>query len=236
VDKLNTKSVLSVLLRSRIGYSNVGIDIKEVCVLFPRYATDLTVFFNPCLNNLQINMLNRQWPDLPTDTTSAEFFRLQLENMNLDIILGCNKSLENSFVSIPTFEYPIRDRSKTDNTDFVFTLPTERSNAYAFFFDGVFSRNETITLRASPLQVANSVGEMTLVNTYYVLHRNNNEPENESQELNNKTAPILCLVSDTSFIFSSNRKAVYETTLTWNETFNRNYPQIYGSLVNMIKQ
>jgi hypothetical protein len=49
------------------------INVKEVCVLFPRYATDLTTFFNPCLSGLQLNMLNRQWPDQAADTTSAEF-------------------------------------------------------------------------------------------------------------------------------------------------------------------
>jgi hypothetical protein len=211
------------------------VNVKEVCVLFPRYSSDLTVFFNPCLNNLQINMLNRQFPDQPADTTSAEFFRLQLENMNLDNIFPCTESLENSFTTIPTFEYPVRDRSKSDNTDFVLTIPTERSNANAFFFDGVFSRNETITLRGSPLSVPNQNGDMTIVDTYYVLNRNNDVPGvNNVQEINNKTAPILCLVSDSFFIFTSNRKAAYETTLTWNEAFAKNFPGIYQSLVSTI--
>jgi hypothetical protein len=211
------------------------INVKEVCVLFPRYASDLTTFFNPCLNNLQINMLNRQFPDQPADTTSAEFFRLQLENMNLDSVLACTESLENSFITIPTFEFPVRDRSKSDNSDFVLTVPTERSNANAFFFDGVFSRNETITLRASPLSIPNAAGDMTVVDTYYVLNRNNDVPGvNGVQEINNKTAPILCLVSDSFFIFTSNRKAVYETTLTWNEAFAKNFPQICQSLVSSI--
>jgi hypothetical protein len=76
---------------------------------------------------------------------------------------------------------------------------------------------------------------MTVVDTYYVLNRNNEVPGVDGvQEINNKTAPILCLVSDSFFIFTSNRKAVYETTLTWNEAFSKNFPQIYNTLVSSI--
>jgi hypothetical protein len=176
-------------------------------------------------------MLNRQFPDQGADTTSAEFYRLQLETMN---IMACTESLENSYVSIPTFEYRVRDRSKSDNTDFVLSIPTEKSNANAFFFDGVLSQNETITLRANLLSLPNSNGDQQQVDTHYVLNRNNDKPEGQADTIYNKTAPILCLVSNSFFIFSSNRITMYERTLTWNETFSRNYPQIYGLLVNSL--
>jgi hypothetical protein len=50
----------------------------------------------------------------------------------------------------------------------------------------------------------------------------------------NKTAPILCLVSYSFFIFATDKNAVYETSLTWNETFSRNYPDIYNRIVTAI--
>jgi hypothetical protein len=210
------------------------INVKEVCVLFPRYASDLTVFFNPCLSGLQINMLNRQWPDQSADTTTAEFFRLQLEVANLDSLLPCTESFESSFVSIPTYKYPIRDRSKSDNTDFVLTLPTERSNANAFFFDGVFSQNETITLRGNLLTLTETDGTQNVVDTYYILKRNGDRPTGQADTIFNRTAPILCLVSDSFFMFSTGKRATYETTLSWNETFAKYYPQLYQSLVSAV--
>jgi hypothetical protein len=179
-------------------------------------------------------MLNRQWPDQAADTTTAEFFRLQLEITNLDSILSCTESFESSFTSIPTYKYPIRDRSKSDNTDFVMTLPTERSNANAFFFDGVFSRNETITLRGNLLSLPNADGQQEIVDTYYILNRNGNQPTGQADTVYNRTAPILCLVSDSFFMFTYGKKATYETSLSWNETFAKYYPQLYQSLVSAI--
>jgi hypothetical protein len=149
----------------------------------------------------------------------------------LDSILACTESYESSFTSIPTYKYPVRDRSKSDNTDFVVSIPTERSNANAFFFDGVFSRNETITLRGNLLSLTNVDGEQRVVDTYYILNRNADQPTGQENTIYNKTAPILCLVSDSFFMFATDRKAVYETTLTWNETFSKNYPDIYQKLV-----
>jgi hypothetical protein len=76
--------------------------------------------------------------------------------MNLDNIVPCTELLENSYISIPTFEYQVRDRSKSDKTDFVLNISTERSNSNAFFFDYVFLPNETIILRVNLLSLQNS--------------------------------------------------------------------------------
>jgi hypothetical protein len=116
----------------------------------------------------------------------------------------------------------------------VLSIHTEKNNTNASFFDGVFSRNETITLRSNLLSLPNSNGDQQQINTYNVLNRNNDKQEGQADTIYNKTAPILCLVSDSFFIFSSNRRTMYKTTLTRNKTFSRKYPQIYGLLVNSI--
>lgn len=66
----------------------------------------------------------------------------------------------------------------------------------------------------------------TPISTYYILNRNQH-----SHTLYNKTAPMLCLVSDTFFIFTAGRKAVYETTKTWNDAFATYFPQLFQALV-----
>jgi hypothetical protein len=67
--------------------------VKEICILFPRYVSDYTVQFNPCLEKLCLSMFNHDYPDKETDTTSARFLRSQLEAMSLDTILQCTESL-----------------------------------------------------------------------------------------------------------------------------------------------
>jgi hypothetical protein len=214
------------------------INVKEVIVLFPRYATDRTVFHNPCLSNLQIQMLSRNWPDQPASTVSAEFFRLQLEAANLDSILHCTESFENSYTSIPTYNYPYRDRSRVDNTDFAFILPTERGSGNAFFFDGVNSVSETIQLKGTPLSIDLEGNQIPPeLNTYYRLNRNNDvHTEPGAVDKLNRTAPILSLVSDTFFIFQVGQLAVYETGHTWNEIFESRYPELYGRLLSLVER
>jgi hypothetical protein len=80
-------------------------------------------------------MFNHDYPDKETNTTSARFFRSQLESMGLDTILQATESLEQSYISPPSYQIPTRDRSISDNTDFVFVIPVERLSANAFFFD-----------------------------------------------------------------------------------------------------
>jgi hypothetical protein len=78
-------------------------NIKEVCILFPRHVSDYTVQFNPCLDKLCISMFNRDYPDKETNTVSARFLRSQLEAVGLDTILQATESLEQSYISPPSY-------------------------------------------------------------------------------------------------------------------------------------
>jgi hypothetical protein len=117
--------------------------VKELCVLFPRHVFDYTVQFNPCLEKLTISMFNYNYPDKETDTTSTRFLRSQLEATGLDTILQCTENFEQSITSPLSYLYPTRDRSMSDNTNFIFVLPVERQSANAFFFDGLDSGPDT---------------------------------------------------------------------------------------------
>jgi hypothetical protein len=183
-------------------------------------------------------MVSRNWPDQPVSTISPEFFRLQLEAANLDSILPCTESFENSYCTRPTYKFPIRDRSKGDDTDFSFIIPTERNSANAFFFDGITSRNETITLRGQTLtERTGAGGTIEPVDTYYILNRNE---ENPSQPIPggtgnypykyNTASPILALVSDSFFIFQYDKLAVYESGRTWKDIFEERFPGLSRKL------
>jgi hypothetical protein len=173
--------------------------VKEVCVLFPRYVSDYTVQFNPCLEKLSITMFNHDYPDKETDTTSARFLRSQLEAMGLDTILECTESLEQSYTSPPSYLTPTRDRSLSDNTDFVFVIPVERSSANAFFFDGLDSGADTETLTISGKFITDKDNHK--IDTYAILNRNDKIAiTNDSY---NRTPPLVCLITDTFWLFTS---------------------------------
>jgi hypothetical protein len=59
--------------------------------------------------------------------------------MGLETILQATESLEQSYISPPSYQFPTRDRSVRDNTDFVFVIFVERLSANSFFFDGLDS-------------------------------------------------------------------------------------------------
>jgi hypothetical protein len=206
--------------------------VKEVCVLFPRYPSDLTVHFNPCLDKLSLTMFNHDYPDKETNTTSARFLRSQLEAMVLDSLLTCTESLEQSYTSPPSYTPRTRDRSFSDNSDFVFVIPVERESANAFFFDGLDSgaNTENITLAGRIIRDNKSGLDM---DTYYNLARNDN-----TDVVPNRTPPIICLVSDSFWLFTSHNGGTveYNTKDTWNELFLRRFPDLYNSLMRAYLQ
>jgi hypothetical protein len=202
--------------------------VKEVCILFPRHVSDHTVQFNPCLEKLTLTMFNHDYPDKETNTTSARFLRSQLEAMGLDTILQCTESLEASYTSPPSYLTPVRDRSARDNSDFVFVIPVERESANAFFFDGLDSGANTENVTISGKFIHDGRGH--LLDTYYNLNRNN--VTQTTAESYNRTPPILCLVTDTFWLFTSRNGGTveYNTKETWNELFEKRYPNLYQQL------
>jgi hypothetical protein len=162
-------------------------------------------------------MFNHDYPDKETDTTSARFLRSQLEATGLDTILQCTESMEQSYTSPPSYLAPTRDRSLSDNSDFVFVIPVERESANAFFFDGLDSGADTETVTISGKVITDKDNHK--IDTYASY---------------NRTPPILCLVTDTFWLFTSRNGGTveYNTKETWNELFSKRYPQIYQNLMN----
>jgi hypothetical protein len=146
--------------------------IKEVCVLFPQHVSYYIVQFNPCLDKLCISTFNYDYPDKETNTVSARFLRSQLEAMGLDTILQATESLEQSYISPPSYQYPTRDRSISDNTDFVFVLPVEREFANAFFFDCIDSGADIEKVTITGTFITDKDGNK--VDNYAFLNRNDN--------------------------------------------------------------
>jgi hypothetical protein len=110
-------------------------------------------------------------------------------------------------------------------------LPVERESANAFFFDGLDSgaNTENVTISGKFLTDVNN----NKIDTYAILNRNNNTAINA--ESYNRAPPIMCLVTDTFWIFTSNNGGMveYNTKETWNELFSKRFPQLYKRLLDI---
>jgi prepilin-type processing-associated H-X9-DG protein len=51
-----------------------------------------------------------------------------------------------------------------------------------------------------------------------------------STDNKNKAQPILAVVSDTFWMFSTKERANYEITLTWNQCLSKHFPEVYNRL------
>jgi hypothetical protein len=121
-----------------------------------------------------------------------------------------------------------------DNSDFVFVIPVERESANAFFFDGLDSgaSTENVTLSGTFATDNNN----NRIDTYYNLNRHNNIVENDATY--NRTPPIICLVSDTFWLFTSHNggQVEYNTRDTWNKLFAERFPDLYDKLMALYLQ
>jgi hypothetical protein len=116
-----------------------------------------------------LTLLNWNFPQKGANSTSAEFYRVELESCNLDTILNPAQSFEASYVSKPCTLIPFRQRSTKDNTDFALVFNLERQSSNAFFADPVNSTNETIMLTGSP-QIQGLTGDV-----YYWINHSTTE-------------------------------------------------------------
>ena len=195
---------------------------KEIIALFPRSANDLTVFRNPQYRHLMFTLLNRNFPQKGCNSNSTEFYRMELESCNLDTILTPTESFENSYLKKVCSLAPNRQRTTSDDTDFMMIFNLERQSSNAFFSDPVDSANESISLTGSP-QVQGMNGDV-----YYYLNDEFDTTDDDAHK--NKACPILGIVSDTFWLFSSSSRCTYETALGWNECLQKFYPDVYQRL------
>ncbi|KAA6402641.1 MAG: hypothetical protein EZS28_001840, partial [Streblomastix strix] len=53
--------------------------VTDMCLLFPKDARHVTCYENPCYFDMQINTMNRNFPDFPMNTLNEQFFTMQLQ-------------------------------------------------------------------------------------------------------------------------------------------------------------
>ena len=151
----------------------------DITLLHPTDSRQRTVFRNIEADHYQIMIGVRRVPDQLISTLSPEFYEQQIQNSDFDTIFEANESWERSLTE------PLSDGEKllkptTDNTSFAPNFNVERngSNGSSLWFDGINSY-EKVEITSVPLHPQKDV--------YY--------------QGASSPSPILCLTSDTAWVF-----------------------------------
>jgi hypothetical protein len=154
---------------------------------------------------------------------------MELESCNLDTILAPTESFEISYLKKVCPYFPARQRSQSDDTDFLLIFNLERQSSNAFFSDPVNSSNESVTLTGSPQ--AQGMGDWdtkTGGDVYYYLNDEQDGTDDDAHK--NHTCPILAVVSDTFWLFSATDRPTYEIGMSWNECLAKHFPDVLRRL------
>ncbi|KAA6386783.1 MAG: hypothetical protein EZS28_017692 [Streblomastix strix] len=177
--------------------------VTDFCVLFPKDARATTCFENLCYQNMQITSCGRNFPEMPMNTLDQQFFQLQLNASNLDLLFEATDEFEDALTT-PRNTATRRLNPHTDLTSFLITLQCERNSNGALTFDGLDTQNQntSVELRGAPIY-------QRATDSYYNVDTSGKRPP----------PPILCTVHDTFWLFSpaAGGSCIYDTNHSFDE-------------------
>ncbi|KAA6387362.1 MAG: hypothetical protein EZS28_017112 [Streblomastix strix] len=131
--------------------------VTDLCLLFPKDARATTCYENPCYHKVQVTTCGRNFPDMPMNTLDQQFFQMQLNESNLDLLFEATDEFDDALTT-PRNTPSRRLNPHTDLTSFMITLQCERNNNGALTFDGLDTNNQNVSveLRGAPIYQGNT--------------------------------------------------------------------------------
>ncbi|KAA6403820.1 MAG: hypothetical protein EZS28_000655 [Streblomastix strix] len=120
--------------------------VTDLCLLFSKDARATTCFENPCYHNMQVTTCGRNFPDMPMNALDQQFFQMQFNASNLDMLFEAIDEFEDA-LTIPRNTASRRLNSHTDLTSFMITLQCERNSNGALTFDRFDSQNQNVSVQ-----------------------------------------------------------------------------------------
>jgi hypothetical protein len=201
--------------------------VVEVVVLFPTDPYARTVFLNPQLELKPLKILDQSFPDSSFDSTSNAFFRTQLQCNQLDTLLQCSESYEDSYCLTYSTLDGERFKCSRDITNFAWSQRIEILSSNSFNSNGANTdgnRNTIIGISASKRKPRKNE---KVEDVYYSCGTTSVEDMDGSEIFGKKLAhrtntcpPVLCFVSNTYFMFrrgSLGSEVAYETVRSWEQ-------------------
>ncbi|KAA6387204.1 MAG: hypothetical protein EZS28_017270 [Streblomastix strix] len=124
------KATEDCLQRVREFYANRPFVIPSQRVdawSFQADARANTCYENPCYHNIQVTTCGTNFPETPTNTLDQQFFQIQLNTSNLDLLFKATDKFEDA-LTISRSTASRRLNPRTDLTSFMITLQCERNS------------------------------------------------------------------------------------------------------------
>ena len=172
-------------------------------LLMPTDSRSRTIFRNPCLDNFQLQIGQQRYPDQLISTTSPQFHEQVMQASDFDTIFEVTDEFEHSLTD-PLTDGEKKLKPTTDNTCFIPVFQTERTgaNGNSLWWDGIDGSHKVeLTGKA-------------LYPTCDVYYQGPNTP-----------SPILCLTSDSFWLFRILDNGVANCQYCINSLFEDAYRQ-----------
>ncbi|KAA6399774.1 MAG: hypothetical protein EZS28_004700 [Streblomastix strix] len=126
--------------------------VIDLCLLFPKDARATVCYQNPCQHNMQVTTCGRNFPNMPMNILDLQFFQMQLNASNLDLLIDATVEFEDALKIIRNTALR-RLNPHTDLTSFMITLQQERNSNCALTFDGLDTQNQNVSVefRGAPI-------------------------------------------------------------------------------------
>ncbi|KAA6387454.1 MAG: hypothetical protein EZS28_017020 [Streblomastix strix] len=140
---------------------------------------------------------------MPLNTLDQQFFQLQLNASNLDLLFETTDEFEDALTT-PRNIATRRLNPHTDLTNFLITLQCERKSNGALTFDGLDTQNQNTSIELRGAQIHQGATD-----SYYNVDTSGKRP----------LPPILCSIHDTFWLFSpaAGGNCIYDTNHSFDE-------------------
>ncbi|KAA6355069.1 MAG: hypothetical protein EZS28_049404, partial [Streblomastix strix] len=181
--------------------------VTDLCLFFLKDARATTCYENPCYHNMQVTTYGRNFPDMPMNTLDQQFFQMQLNASNLDLLFEATDEFEDTLTT-PRNTASRRLNPHTDFTSFMIKLQCECNSNGALTFDGLDTQNQNVSveLRRTPIYQGDT-------DCYYNVDLMGKRPP----------PPILCTIHDTFRLFgpANGGSCVYDVNNTFDEVISQ---------------
>ncbi|KAA6394790.1 MAG: hypothetical protein EZS28_009683 [Streblomastix strix] len=97
---MSIKNYIITELKANVaGYKAIDSYVTDFCLLFPKDARATICIQNLCNQNMQITTCGRNFPDMPMNTLDQQFFQLQLNASNIDLIFEATIEFEDALTT-----------------------------------------------------------------------------------------------------------------------------------------
>ncbi|KAA6372061.1 MAG: hypothetical protein EZS28_032413 [Streblomastix strix] len=120
--------------------------VTDSCHLFPKDARATTQFENPCYQNMQVTTCRCDFPDMPMNTIEQQFFQLQLNASNLDLLFEVTVEFEDA-LTMRKNTATRRQNPHTDLTSILIAFQYEKNCNGALTFDELDTQNQNTSVK-----------------------------------------------------------------------------------------